>query len=205
MAGPYGNTAHIRQLLNKVADSTPETAERLDALNATVSLLVESELGREFGATAADSTVLVWAANSSVLVLPRPIRAVTTLTVGGTVSGSVMTGGTVYDSTYWTPDIIDIEGDIYALRLISGGWWGEGVPVTITGQWAATDNDAEPPADLVYAVDYLVAEQFKIEQASPAGFTGPDGATVPIRNPWKSELWLKVKQKYEVSTRELVV
>jgi hypothetical protein len=79
------------------------------------------------------------------------------------------------------------------------------VPVTVTGQWAATDADALVPDDLVYAVDYLVSEHFKIEQASPAGFTGPDGATVPIRNPFKADIWLKVKAKYEVSNRELVL
>jgi hypothetical protein len=205
MAGPYGDTAHIRQLLNLVDDDASSTAERIAALNATVSLIVEDELGRSFGATSTDTTVLFWGADDDVLLLPRPLRAITTVTVGGTVTGATMTGGTVYSTSLWTPSIVDGDGLIYALRLLSGGWWGAGTPVTITGQWAATDADALVPDDLVYAVDYLVAEHFKIEQASPAGFTGPDGATVPIRNPWKADVWLKVKAKYNVSSRELVL
>lgn len=205
MAGPYGDSAHIRQLLNLVDDTSSSTAERIDALNATVSSIVEDELGRSFGATATDTTVLFWSADSDVLVLPRPLRTITTVTVGGTVTGSTMTGGNVLTTDYWTPSITDQDGLIYALRLLSGGWWGAGMPVTVTGQWAATDADALVPDDLKYAVDYLVSEHFKIEQASPAGFTGPDGATVPIRNPWKADIWLKVKDKYEVSNRELVL
>jgi hypothetical protein len=205
MAGPYGDSVHIRQLLNLVEDVSPSTAERIDALNATVSSIVEDELGRSFGATATDTTVLFWAENSDVLVLPRPLRTITTVTYGGIVTGSTMTGGSVLTTDYWTPSIVDQDGLIYALRMLSGVWWGVGVPVTITGQWAATDADASVPDDLVYAVDYLVAEHFKIEQASPAGFTGPDGSTVPIRNPWKADIWLKVKAKYEVSNRELVL
>lgn len=208
MAGPYGNTAAIKALL-KASQGTTFTADnsaRLDDLNVTVSLIVEDKLGRTFGATAADSTVLFWSANSDVLILPKPIRTITTVTVGGTVTGTTMTGGSVLNTTYWTPAITNLQtGDISALRLLSGGYWGAGVPVTITGQWAATDADATVPADLVYAVNYLVAERFKIEQASPAGFTGPDGTTIPIRDPFKDPIWLAVQEKYGVSNRELVL
>lgn len=205
MTGPYGDTEHIRQLLNLDDEPSASTAQRIDALNVAVSLVAEAELGRTFGETATDQTVLFWATNSDVLVLPRPIRTITSVTVGGTVAGSTMTGGTPYSTALWTPSIVDADGQIYALRLLSGGWWGAGMPVQIVGQWAAVDADAEPPKDFVYAIDTLVAEHFKIEQASPAGFTGPDGSTVPIRNPWKSELWLKVKEKYSIAQRDLVL
>lgn len=208
MAGPYGDTDAIKALL-RASQGTTFTADnlaRLDDLNVAISLIVEDKLGRTFGATEADSTVLCWAHDDDVLVLPEPIRTITTITVGGTVTGTTMTGGSVLTTSYWTPAIRDVgTGDIYALRLLSGGWWGAGVPVTIMGQWVATDADADVPADLVYAVNYLVAERFKIEQASPAGFIGPDGTTIPIRDSWKDPVWLAIEAKYGVPDRELVL
>jgi hypothetical protein len=169
MAGPYGDSVHIRQLLNLVEDVSPSTAERIDALNATVSSIVEDELGRSFGATATDTTVLFWAENSDVLILPRPLRTITTVTYGGIVTGSTMAGGGVLTTDYWTPSIVDQDGLIYALRMLSGVWWGVGVPVTITGQWAATDADALVPDDLVYAVDYLVSRTLQGRAGQPCG------------------------------------
>ncbi len=203
MAGPYGDSAKITAMLTTSGTTYDANHNaRLDALNVTISLLMDEALGRTFGATAADQTVLFWAKDSDVLVLPRPIRTITSVTVGGTVAGSTMTGGTVYNTSLWTPSITDPSGQIYAIRLLSGGWWGDGMPVQIVGQWAAVDNDAEPPDDLIYAVNYLVVESFKRENTS---VVTDDGVVVPRRDPWDDPIVKRVIDKYSVSNKELVL
>jgi hypothetical protein len=156
--------------------------------------------------TSVDSDELVFAKSRDVLLLPRPARSITSISIGGAVSNATYSGGTALDATTYTSvGFTDTEGRILALRLLNGAVWGEGVAVNITGQFSSIDDDVDVPADFIYAVDYLIAEQFKIEQASPAGYTGPDGAVVPIRNPFKSDVWLKIKDKYALLAKALVI
>lgn len=203
MAGPYGDSAQIKKMLATTGTTYSANDDaRLDALNATVSLLLEDVLGRSFGAAGPDVTLLHWGGPSDVLLLRRPLRAITTVTVGGTVSGAIMSGGTVYDATMWTPSIVDQDGLIYALHLLTWGSWGAGIPITVTGQWASTDADPDVPADVQYVVNHLVVEHFKSENVT---IVTDDGIVLPRRDPWADPIVLKVIDKYQVSNRELVL
>jgi len=207
MAGPYGDSAQIKKMLATTGTTySAHDDARLDALNATVSLLLEDVLGRSFGAAGADVTLLHWGGPSDVLLLRRPLRTITTVTVGGSVTGATMSGGTVYDSTMWTPyPGPDQDGLIYGLRLLGWGSWGyagPGVPITVSGQWASTDADPDVPADVQYVVNHLVVEHFKSENVT---IVTDDGIVLPRRDPWADPVVLKVIEKYGVSNRELVL
>jgi hypothetical protein len=202
-----GDPAQVKKLLaTSGASYDANHDDRILAIQAAVSSALEDEIGRTFGDTAADTTDLYWAGRSGHLILRRPARSITSVTVGGTVTGGTMTGGTAVLNTTWTHDPVSPRtGLIYGLRLTAGGWWGDEdayggptVPVQIVGDFATTDDDSEIPDDLTYVASYLIAERFKQENAGPAGFSGPDGSVVPIRDAWKDPLVVKVIGKYRI-------
>jgi hypothetical protein len=203
----YGTVAAVKQKLQPSVDSdwTSDDDARLAALQSAISRLIEDELGRTFGAAVPDTTVTFWAGPSDTLILPVAARSVTSVAVGGTVAGGVVTGGTDYPTSLWTHAIVDQRGLILGLRLLSGGWWGDvtatgqrGTPVVVVGDFADTDDDAAVPDDITEAANHLIAETFKAQNASPAGFIGPDGSTVPIRNPWKDEVVVRAFAHWRV-------
>jgi hypothetical protein len=200
----YGDIDHVKRLLAASgATYDADHDDRLTAIQAAVSAAIEDDTGRSFGAVAADETVLMWGADSDVLILPRPLRTITTLTVGGTVEGGTMTGGTVYGDDLYIHEIVDRNGLIYALRLTSGWTWGEGTPITITGDFAGTDDDADVPDDLTYAANRLIAETFKAENLPIVTL---DGEIVPRRNPWTDPIIKAVLTRYRINpARELVL
>jgi hypothetical protein len=199
----YGDLDHVKKLLAASGTSYDASHDaRLTAIQAAVSAAIEEDLGRTFGAAVTDTTLLFWGGDSDVLLLPTPARAITTVTVGGTVAGGVMTGGTEYTDDLWSHHIVDEDGLIYAIRLLSGGWWGAYEPVTITGDFADTDDDAEVPDDLTYAANRLIAETFKSENLPIVTL---DGEIVPRRDPWSDPIIKGILARYRVSHRELVL
>jgi hypothetical protein len=52
------------------------------------------------------------------------------------------------------------------------------------------------PDDIRYAVNYMILERFKLEKAGPAGFTGLDGSTVPVRDVFNDPLVKRTLAKY---------
>lgn len=207
----YGDLEQVRRLLRPTEgdDLGPDADARLSAIQTALSTLLEYDLGRTFGVPAADTTLTVWAGPSDTLLLPRSARAITSVTVGGTVAGGTVTGGTALTTAYWAHAFVDPDtGAIGGLRLLSGGWWGDRAfttPVVVTGDFADSDDDPAIPADLQYAVSWMIAERFKQESASPAGFLGPDGVVAPLRKLFADEFVKPILARYRIATRELVV
>lgn len=213
----YGSVEAVKRLLSVSGTATtPDHDERIADNLATASALLEHKLGRSFAVPAADTTEVMWTvpvaasawepwpSNSvpGVLLLPKPARSITSISVGGTVEGSTITDPTVLGADEWAVHIRRLDGLILAVRAYAGGW---SAPVQITGDFADSDDDEAVPADVVYAVNWLAAERIKIENASPAGFTGPDGQTVPIRDPWRDATVRAVIDKYRIKPRRIAL
>ena len=194
---PYADTALVLKMLRSDpdADLGPDVDARIAAIDKAISLALEDYCGCTWGQSTADTTVLHWVAPGDMILLSSPARSITSITTGGTVTGSTMTGGTT--STETINAIVNNTGLIYAITLDGWTGWAEGevVPVAVTGDFSTTDDDDAVPDDLTYVASYLVAEQYKKELTNGAGFMGPDGI-VPLRNAWKDELVQRTLAKY---------
>ncbi len=215
----YGDIAHAAKMLRATEtwDMGTDVDDRLTAIQAAISLALEHKCGRTWGVVSVDTSLLHWAGAYDTLVLRIPARSITSITTGGTVSGSTMTGGTVTLAA----DLVDRfvstdDGLIYGISNAIGDVWdyrGEWstslgtyrTPVVVTGDFANTDDDATVPADVTYAANILIVELFKQENASPAGFTGPDGSTVPVRDPWKKAAVTDVIERYSLKRHPMAV
>ena len=199
----YGDVDTVKAFLRADADHDLDADAdiRLGSIQVAVSAALEGKIGRTFGdGPVSDETVLVWAADSDVLILPKPARSITSVTVDGSVAGGVFSGGSILTDANWVHWSVDEDGLIYGLR--GYGWYGA---VQVVGQFVDNDDDAGVPDDITETANYLMAEEYKIRQASPAGFVGPDGATVPIRNPWNAPMVQAVIAKYAIGGPLLVV
>ena len=203
--GVYGSIAAVKQALQPTTstDWTADQEATLVRIQKAVSLAIEEETGRTFGTPGPATTRLFYAGADGTVILPVPARSVTTVVVGGDVAGGVVTGGTPYAATAYALDPVDRHGNVLGLRLLSGTTWGYGAadgtawtPVQVTGIFADADEDADVPDDLTDTANFLIAETFKYRGASPAGFVGPDGSVVPIRNPWTDPLVVRTLKKY---------
>lgn len=214
----YGDLATIKAMLELTGDDSHDA--RLDALNAALSAIFEDKVGRTWSDTPATArTVAIeaatgpqWAQGSyrSVLALPAPgITSLVSVTVGPTWDGTAWSGGTAVDVADVRPIWQTIHGDYLGLAFgsnwpwASGAWWGgvwSGV-VLVEAIWA-NQQGAAPP-EVVEALNFLVAEEYKQEQASPEGLIGPDGLSIRTRNPWKFERVAAVIDKY--TTAEVLV
>ena len=210
-----GDLAVVRQMIRADASwaSSADTDARLTLIQKAVTAALEEKCGRTWGSPVADTSHLLWVGAGDALVLPRPARTITSITVGGTVVGNTMTGGTTYLPATLQNVITDEDGLVYAVAANATGntgWWGTAYwstvyrgydaqyPVLVVGDFGDSDAGTVIPDDVTYAACYLITSQLKIENASPAGFVGPDGATVPVTNPWKSPLVMAVVDKYAV-------
>lgn len=205
----YGDTAQVKKMLRPVETAAfgADADARLTELQKVVSLLIEEKTGRIFGGAAVAVARTVdgpVAESDDVLLLPSPVRSVSAVAITGNSPATL----TAYDPAtklgdylLWMPGR---QGDYHALRRVQNGWWParNGIDrVNVTAVWSDTESGGAVPADVTYVANYLIAELFKAEQASPAGFTGPDGATVPIRNPWTQETVKTVLRKYGGASR----
>lgn len=206
----YGSVDHVLKMLRQDEYSTygDDLPDRLTMIQAAISMDLEERTGRVFGITATDVSEIHWLGPYDQLVLNRPARSVTSITYGGDVSGSVMTGGTTTLAADLYNTITDPKtGFIYAIASNQPVWdWHFGepsymtyrrMPVVVTADFIDTDNDANVPADVTYAANILILKTFQIETASPAGFTGPEGV-VPISDPWKHPSVKAVLDKYSI-------
>ena len=217
-----GDLDAVRQMIraDPAWDMGSDIDKRLLLIQKAVTAALEEKCGRTWGTPSGDTSYLVWVGAGDTLVLPKPARSITSVQVGGTVTGSMMTGGRT-----WLPRnvITDDDGLIYA---ISGGdtgslwvewWWGSSYqsaisgltnryvyPVLVTGDFADTDDDGTIPDDVSYVATYLIAEQLKKESASPAGFLGPEGV-VPIRDAWKDPMVKAVIDRHGIRRKVMAV
>jgi hypothetical protein len=205
----YGDPDHVIKMLRATPtwDLGTDVEERLLAIQASISLLLEEACGRTWGTPDEDDTTrLQWVGPYSMLVLDVPARSITSITTGGTVSGSTMTGGSVTLAAELQNRIVSRDGLIYAIsNAFSGEPWPSyygttyaQYPVAVTGQFGNIDDDDEVPADVTYAANYPILNTYRHEAAGVAGFSGPDGSTIPIRDPWKDPQVLKVIDKYSL-------
>lgn len=210
----YGDLAAVKRMLRPTDDSTFGVDEdaRLAEIQTAVSAALEHKLRRTFGATAADTTHVVWAGPWNVLLLPVPARSITSVTWNVTPAGGSYSDGQVYPSDSWTYDPRDSRtGEIFGLRLLNGDWgWLDrhgrpAVPVQIVGDFVDTDDDATVPSEITYAVNYLIAETFKNQNAGPGGTIGPDGNVIAPRNPWTDPLVVAALEKHQSANRLVVV
>jgi hypothetical protein len=207
----YGSLSHVQSMLrpNESTAYGADISDRLALIQAAISAQIEADLGRTFGETATDTTELVWAGASDVLLLPRPARSITSVTVGGSVSGGTMTGGTAYASNLWTFSPFDADDEtIYGLRLLSGGWWGTTTlygtpttPVAIVGDFSDTDSDATVPDDITYAANLLILRTLQRESTGVAGVSGEDGTFQPPLDPWKDPTVRRILDQYRIASR----
>lgn len=196
----YGDLDAIRRILgNEQTTWTADDDLRLEAINAAVSLLFEERTNRVFGTGVQSATVTVYGAGFDRLVLPKPLRSITSVTTGGTWNGTSYTGGTLLTTAAVRLGPTGTRGEGYVLDRADGGFWPLNEPVVIVGTWADTDSDSDVPDDVTYAVNYLVAMQWRDEHASPEGVTGPDGFQLTVRDGWMHTMVRDTIRKYRVS------
>ena len=216
MAGPYADVALVKKMLRAIPgmETDEDVTARIDALNLAVSLALEEACQRTWGAPVSDTSEIVWVGQGETIILPRPARAITSITYGGTLAGTTMTGGTTVLPADLIYSIVDRNGLIWG---IAGGtssvwWWNyayltpvqsdQRFPVVVTGDFVSSDNDASVPADITYIATYMVVERLKVEKASSFGQIGPDGDVLPVRDVFADPLVKRVIDKY---ARELAV
>jgi hypothetical protein len=176
--------------------------QRLTQIQQAVTAGIEAETNRTFGDAGSATTELIWAGESDVIVLPRPAWSVTSVTYGGTLAGTTITGGTDILAGEIVHTLRDSAGRIIAIR--TPYQWTRGAALAVTAVYADGNavGDTSVPDAISYAANYLIAEVFKREQASPAGFLGPEGV-VPMRDVWKDPTVTRILREYTL--REVVV
>ena len=209
----YGDIATVKKMVrpDEYATFGPDLDDRLTAIQAAISLDLEERTGRVFGVTATDVSEIHWIGPYDSLVLNRPARSITSIRYGGTLTGDTMTGGTtVLAADLYTTIRDPRTGYIYSVASANANVWswylgdplytqsGHRTPVVVTADFIDTDDDTDVPADVTYAANILILKTYQIENASPAGFTGADGSTMPISDPWKHPSVKAVISKYTV-------
>jgi len=203
----YGDLVHVKKMLASAnADWTGAPTDRLTKIQQAVSAALEQELGRTFGAGQAAGAKAVRAPGTSdLLVLPEPARSIASVVFGQIWTGSGWTGGTAIPASAYRPWPVRADGLILGLTTADGSWWAG--TYVVTGTWEGTDAVAagDVPADVHQAANLLIAEHYKREEAGPAGFSGPDGSTIPVRDPWKDPLVRRVIARHRVPASGVVV
>jgi hypothetical protein len=195
----YGDMDQIKAMLTTTGTVfAPSDEARLTELNLVLSLAFDDATGRTFGVAGTEETRLVYAKGGTMLVLPKPVWAVTSIGTGGTVDGDEMTGDAALDASAWRVGIEDHAGQIRALEILAG--LGSNQPVNVTARWCDADQDDVVPADVSFAVERLVCETFKLENIP---VVTEDGVVVPRFDPWLDPTVVKTINTYRL--RDLVL
>lgn len=199
----YGVIDDVKMMLrpNEATSYGADIDARLTLIQKAVSRRLEHELGWD----RADTTVTLYTGGGSVLMLPTPARSITSVTVGGTVSGNVITGGTVSPASDWEHYPVDALGRILGLRLVSGWDWGvwsaTGAPLTpvvIAGDFDVPNAGDDVPDDVTYAANLLILRTFQRENTGVAGVSGEDGSFQAPLNPWNDPMVTDLLKRYRV-------
>jgi len=176
----YGTAEAVKQLLrtNDAAEFSADEEARITALLPVVSLAIEQITGATFHATAPAATARDQEGDgTSRLYLDMGLRSVTTIKEDVTWSAGTWFGGTTLTTSQYRLSGLRSTGGYRILDRMDGAWSG---PVVITGVWE--DTYVSVPDDITYIANFVAAEIFKGQQASPHGLMGPEGSMVPIRN-----------------------
>lgn len=179
----YADLARVQTILGT---TTEPDAATFAALNAVASRELERACGVEsFGTAAADQAVTLYpTAGSDVLVLDRPVRSVTSLTVNDTVI-------TAYRLIWRTG-----QGSYLGITTTDGTLWGG--TVAITGQWGDMPG-GEALDEVIEATSILVAGYYRKDRASDGEVSGPEGFTFRPSNPWNDERVKRTVQRYKAA------
>lgn len=194
----YGSVDGAKALLRSTvtAQFNVDHDARLAALRPAVSAWIEEQTGRTFGSGPVSTTQLATGTGRDLLLLADGVRSVTGVVAGPEWSGSAWTGGDPVPAAQYRLVLRNRQGLYAALQTTDGdGWHGE---FAVTGVYAGSPDAAGVPDDITYVANYLIAERFKIEQASPNGAIGPDGTVLPIRNVLADPLVKDTIAKYAV-------
>lgn len=200
MAG-YSDLASCKVQLS-LADAEADDASDIDLLEAIdeeISRTLELKCGRVFGGVAAATAKTIDGAEagySDILLLPVPVRSVTTVGIVGDSAESLSSG----DYVLWMPT--RETGDYFALKRIDGGYWPRrsGINrVTVTAVWSDTAAGGTVPAEIVDAATFITVETFRQRKSSPTGEIGPDGLTFRPRNPWGFTVVTEAINRYKVA------
>lgn len=176
----YGSANDVKELLRTNASATfsVDDAARIDDLLPVVSLAIEQITGATFHSDAVTATTRDQEGDGLPrLYLDMGLRSVTQVKEDVTWSAGAWSGGTVLTTSQYRLTGQRANGAYRILERMDGVWSG---PVVITGVWE--DTYTSVPVDITYIANFVAAEVFKGQQASPHGLVGPEGAMVPIRN-----------------------
>jgi len=212
MAG-YADLDAVKEILDLTGDDSHD--DRLASLNAALSAIFESKVGMAWSDDAPVARTIAVPARlgtmpygwpypfAVALPLPAPgIRSLVSLKSGPTWDGAAWTGGTEVDLAGVVPIWPTLRGDYLGLQIgtvwpwTTGSWWGGYWRGTVLVEAIWADQLQTTPDEVVEALTFLVAEEFKQEWASPESLIGPDGLSVRTRNPWKFERVQAVIDKY---------
>jgi len=168
---------------------------RLAQLDDEVSGVLDMKLGRSFGNPATSAARIVSGSPSygqTVLLLPEPIRSVTAIAITGTTPETMVAA----DYVLWNRTR---RGDYHGINRIDGYAWphhdGNHV-ITVTGQWSDDTPGGAVPDEIIAAATFVLVEEWRLRQSSPAGEIGPDGMATRARNPWKFEVVKTAIEQY---------
>jgi len=191
-------SAKVQLNLSDAVDGDDADIAYLSEIDIEVSRTFELKTGRIFGgsASATAKTVDGSELRSDVLMLPVPVRSVTSVAIIGDLAETL----TSNDYVLWMPT--RDTGDYFALRRIDGGWWPRksGINrVTITAVWSDTAAGGSVPQEIIDAATFVCVETFRQRKSSPTGEIGADGFTFRPRNPWNFENVKETINRYKVA------
>lgn len=190
--------AKLELSLSDAVDADDDDITLLGEIDEEMSRLFELKTGRIWGGTATPAAKTVdgpAAGYSDILMLPVPVRSVTTVAITGDSPETLASD----DWVLWQQTR---EGDYHAIKRIDGGWFPRRNGkdrVTVTGVWSDTASGATVPAEIAAACTFVVVETFRQKKSSPSGEVGPDGMTIRPRNPWNFEQVKESIAKYKAA------
>lgn len=204
MPSPYGSIDAVKELLQATENDGWDVAasNRITTLLTVVSDRIEFETGKRFGVSplTTQSVVVDAFTPNRLLFLPLGLRSLTSITQSATWSGSAWTGGALVATTDYRLTGLPAHGAYQTILRVNGVWSGQ---YLISGTWE--NEETTVPAGIDYLANYITAEIWKKQGASSAGFQGPDGATVPIRNVFAEQEVKDILKDYTLHAHDLVL
>lgn len=196
----YANEADVLHHLN-LDSGNPEHADRIERVTRLENGLCDAfdeKVGRSFGTAPVAETrtvsvgSLVWSPTvttmlgldrSPRLVAHTGIRSLVSVEVDGSWDGAAWIDGETLTADDYRLVLTGRDGLSWAIDRIGGSWSGV---VRVTAVWDDQVTDGVPD-DVREALTFITVDEYRVRTSSPAGEIGPDGMTVPTRNPWKYE------------------
>jgi hypothetical protein len=204
MPAPYGSVAAVKELLQATGGDVWDVAatNRMTTLLDVVSARIEFETGKRFGVTplTTQTFVVEAAPPNRLLFLPIGLRTLASINHSATWDGTAWTGGVVVPTTQYRLPDVPAGGVSQAITAMAGAWSGS---YLVSGTWENEELDVPP--GITYLANYITAEIWKKQGASPAGFVGIDGAVAPIRNVFAEQEVKDILGDYRIHARLLVL